>query len=189
MLYDFLIFIGRFQPFHNGHKYIIKKGLEISNNLIVFCGSANKSRTLKNPFTFLERKKFITDSFSNKINSRLYLESLDDFDNDRYWLEHINQIVKRIAQNKSVALIGYTKDESSYYLKLFNNMKYIEISKIYDIDATNIRKIIFSFEDARKIKTNIKSFVPNSVLKLIIDFLDTDHYLELKNKYMHSFNV
>ncbi len=189
MLYDFLIFIGRFQPFHNGHKYIIEKGLEISNNLIVFCGSANKSRTLKNPFTFLERKKFIIGSFSNKINNRLYIEPLDDFDDDQCWVEHINQIVKRIVHNKRVALIGHTKDDSSYYLKLFHNMQYIEIQKIYDIDAVNIRNIIFNIKDIKKIRKEIKNLVSKEVLKFIIDFLDTEHYLELKNKYMHSFNV
>ena len=130
MRYDFLIFIGRFQPFHNGHKHIIEKGLEISKNIIVLCGSSNKSRTLKNPFTFLERKKFILSSFSNNIQERLFIEPLDDFDSDKDWISHVNQIVKKITYNEKVGLIGHTRDASSYYLNLFHNIPYIEIKKI-----------------------------------------------------------
>lgn len=189
MLYDFLVFIGRFQPFHNGHRHIIEKGLEISKNLIVLCGSSNRSGTLKNPFTFLERKKFIMDSLSPEINQRLFIESLNDFDDDRCWVVYVNEIVKRIVQNKRVALIGHTKDDSSYYLKLFNNMQYIEIPRTYDIDATKIREIIFNLGDIKKIKNEIQNIVPREVLKFIIDFLHTKYYLDLKNQYKHSLNV
>ena len=186
MQYNFLIFIGRFQPFHNGHRHIIEKGLEISKNLIVLCGSSNSSRTLKNPFTLYEREKFILDSFSKDIQDRLFIEPLDDYNNDKDWINHVNQVVKQITYSKKIGLIGHTKDSSSYYLNLFHNIPYIEIKKIYDIDATYIRKIIFSFDSVEKIKANIKKLIPESVLKLIIDFLYTEHYLELKNKYMHS---
>ena len=59
MTYNYSVYIGRFQPFHNGHMNVMMGGLKISNNIIIMCGSSNQTRTLKNPFIYDERKKFI----------------------------------------------------------------------------------------------------------------------------------
>ena len=57
------VFIGRFQPFHNGHQFIItdaiKNGLK---HIRILIGSANESRTIDNPFTYLERAGSIVGS-------------------------------------------------------------------------------------------------------------------------------
>ena len=54
--YDYLVFIGRFQPFHNGHKRVIDHALELSKKVIVLVGSVDQPRCTRNPFTFQERK-------------------------------------------------------------------------------------------------------------------------------------
>ena len=59
--YDYLVFIGRFQPFHNGHASVITKALELANKVIVLAGSANRPRYWYNPFTFDERKQTILE--------------------------------------------------------------------------------------------------------------------------------
>ncbi len=61
--FDLLIFIGRFQPFHNEHKRIIDIALQKSKNVLVLIGSAGKARTVRNPFTFEERRDMIHDTF------------------------------------------------------------------------------------------------------------------------------
>ena len=59
MKYDISFFIGRFQPIHKGHLALIKKGLDASRKVIIFCGSTNTSNNIKNPFSFVERKQMI----------------------------------------------------------------------------------------------------------------------------------
>ena len=44
--YDLAIFIGRFQPLHNGHVHNIEKGLEIADNVLVILGSKTDLSTL-----------------------------------------------------------------------------------------------------------------------------------------------
>ncbi len=52
-------YVGRFQPFHNGHLKCIEYILSRVNELIIILGSAQYSHTLKNPFTAGERIEMI----------------------------------------------------------------------------------------------------------------------------------
>jgi len=49
------LFVGRFQPFHNGHLEVIKDILKETDELVVVIGSAQYSHRLDNPFTAGER--------------------------------------------------------------------------------------------------------------------------------------
>ena len=53
------LFIGRFQPFHNGHLEATKYILEKVDDLILVVGSAQHSHSLDNPFTAGERISMI----------------------------------------------------------------------------------------------------------------------------------
>ena len=49
------LYLGRFQPVHNGHILSIKSILEEVDELVIVVGSALKSFSLENPFTAGER--------------------------------------------------------------------------------------------------------------------------------------
>lgn len=53
------LFIGRFQPFHNGHANVLKWLSDNADKVIVGIGSANASLTFRNPFTVGERIEMI----------------------------------------------------------------------------------------------------------------------------------
>ena len=55
--FDVLIYIGRFQPFHQGHLAMLQVALSKAPRVIVVLGSAGGPRTTKNPFTAEERQK------------------------------------------------------------------------------------------------------------------------------------
>ena len=57
--YKYLVFIGRFQPFHCGHKAVIDEALQRADNVIMLIGSANLPRSLRNPFSVDERTAMI----------------------------------------------------------------------------------------------------------------------------------
>lgn len=44
--------VGRFQPLHLGHIELIKELKKNYDHFIVFIGSANQSKNIKNPLTF-----------------------------------------------------------------------------------------------------------------------------------------
>lgn len=51
--------VGRFQLCHKGHEELINIGKSLCEKFVVIVGSTNESRTVKNPFTFEERKEMI----------------------------------------------------------------------------------------------------------------------------------
>jgi nicotinamide-nucleotide adenylyltransferase len=53
------LFVGRFQPFHNGHTQVIKDVLQKTAEIIIVIGSAQYSHRLDNPFTAGERATMI----------------------------------------------------------------------------------------------------------------------------------
>jgi len=53
------IYVGRFQPFHNGHLAVIKDILEEVDEIVIAIGSAQYSHRIDNPFTTGERMTMI----------------------------------------------------------------------------------------------------------------------------------
>lgn len=53
------LFIGRFQPFHNGHLKLINEILKSNDKAIIGIGSAQEKNTRENPFSAAERIKMI----------------------------------------------------------------------------------------------------------------------------------
>ena len=148
-MFDYLIFIGRFQPFHNGHQKIIDYALKNANNVIVLVGSANSPRTIRNPFTFDERVSFIKSAFNKNENAQLNILPLNDIVyNDNKWVQQVQNIVaKNIDQNcvnPKIGLIGHNKDNSSYYLSLFPNWESVDVNiNSHNLSATLIRDKLF----------------------------------------------
>lgn len=191
--YDILVFVGRFQPFHNGHKAVISHGLTLADTVLVLAGSANLSRSMRNPFTFDERKEMISNSFNN--DPRIQIEPLNDIMyNDDHWIEQVQTIVHRVlsaypANTESVhihglndmkiGLIGCEKDHTSYYLKLFPNWGNEGIDFIDPLNSTDLRNDYF---DGAFSFSNRNS-MPDQVLSFLSDFARTPIYTELQTEF------
>lgn len=57
--FDFAVFIGRFQPFHNGHLHGLSNALHQADRVILLLGSAWQPRSLHNPWTHQERENMM----------------------------------------------------------------------------------------------------------------------------------
>lgn len=84
--------IGRFQPFHRGHLFLIKEALKQADELIIAIGSVNV-KDENNPFSYEERKDFITRSLQkhdlfNKIQKII---PINDFPSDDDWLKEVEE--------------------------------------------------------------------------------------------------
>lgn len=97
MKYQRGLVLGRFQPFHKGHQYLVDKALEECETLVIGVGSAN-IQDEKNPFTFEERRKKIQSVLSQKkYNSRnISIVPLDDNPDDDIWLSLLLQKTGKI---------------------------------------------------------------------------------------------
>jgi nicotinamide-nucleotide adenylyltransferase len=92
---DIALFIGRFQPLHHGHIYVIKKILKTHNLLKIGIGSSQLSNTLNDPFTSEERKQFLISALKKReipLESYKIFEIPDIFDAQK-WPAHVESIV------------------------------------------------------------------------------------------------
>lgn len=152
--YDLVVFIGRFQPLHEGHVAIMEEAYKYTDTLLVLVGSSFKARSPKNPLLFGERKDIITHELYDIIygsNNKFFIEPLvDDLYDDNEWITQVQyQIDKHLSDPEyRGALIGYEKDLSSQYLKWFPNVDLIKVeeptthnNKI--LNATDIRNDLY----------------------------------------------
>ena len=139
--YSKLVFIGRFQPFHLGHKRVVTDALQQAEHLLILIGSSFQPRTIKNPFTYEERQQMILASLDPQDIARVTIRPLRDYlYNDQQWIAQVQQIVDVTSDPADkIGIVGYTKDGSSWYLKEFPQWDFLEVDYNDQIDATSIR--------------------------------------------------
>lgn len=149
-MHKFAVYIGRFQPFHFGHKVVIDEALNQAEKVIVCVGSSGGPRSYHNPFTFKERQEMILSCYDEELKKRIYVTSINDHPyNEDAWIEEVQRTVTRLQEavggsTEDTVLIGHSKDSSSYYLKMFPNWGAIEVPNFKGISATPLRKTFFS---------------------------------------------
>lgn len=82
-----VLFIGRFQPFHKGHQFVIQE-LRPEYELKLGIGSSKKKRTLENPLSSEERKRVIENCFPE-----IEVFKVPDFNSDGRW---VKEVLKRV---------------------------------------------------------------------------------------------
>lgn len=84
-------YIGRFQPYHNGHQYVLEQIAEHCNEIVIGVGSAQLSHEPANPFTAGERVLMITRSLE-KIHARFYVIPIEDIRRNALWAAHVRSM-------------------------------------------------------------------------------------------------
>ena len=136
---NFGVLIGRFQPFHEGHRYLAEEALGQCDQLIIAIGSAERARSTVNPFTYDERVALIRSNLK-AYGDRVHFVAIHDvFYDEAYWLSQVKSAVLGISHGAQVTLFGHSKDESSYYLREFPQWQYIELPDYRGISATPLR--------------------------------------------------
>lgn len=150
------VFIGRFQPFHNGHLYIVEQALKACDTLVILVGSSDEPRDYFNPFTFEERLQMILAAIPSDYHHRvLVLPLLDWTYNDPRWVLGVQAAVKQACEHfgldkgfPNIALVGHQKDGTSFYLKMFPQWNSLGVPSFMgsdrrELSATDIRNDYF----------------------------------------------
>lgn len=87
--YDIGLVIGRFQPPHFGHLFLMMQALKVCDKIVIGIGSANVIND-KNPFPVNIREQLLREAINNLgITSRVtQIAKLYDFNDDQLWFEN-----------------------------------------------------------------------------------------------------
>lgn len=191
MKYDFAVFIGRFQPPHIGHQHVIDEALKSASRVIILIGSAATARSIRNPFTFDERVEFIRSVYRYEVaEGKIIIRGLADrLYNDTAWIAEVqrtvNDTVLDVGNNGGpwihgtldfkIALAGFKKDGTGYYLKMFPEWSSIDTSSQYGVwNSTDIRNDYF-----RRSPIIPRDLCHSSVVDLLRKFMLTPEFKHL----------
>lgn len=162
-----LVFLGRFQPFHNGHLACVKKHASKATSLTFLLGQGYDSA--RNPFSFLERRQMILDSTRGLILGPINVIQITDhpYSNDQWILEIANNL-RDYGIRENIGFLGAQKDESSWYIKYlleeFPRSEFLKTS-LGTINATDIRGSFFQGKPYNEAWWS--EVVPNGTIKVL----------------------
>lgn len=155
-----VLVVGRFQPIHNGHISLIEQALELGDVVIVV-GSAQKSKSIDNPFTCRERIEMIQEVISEQKwdASQFTVIPVEDVHSNEIWTSKVEMLTPTfhtvMTGNK---LVGHLFEKRGYVIiqpKLFNpskfkgtliRKKYIKNKKIENLVPTSVAKYLKSLD-------------------------------------------
>ena len=165
------LFVGRFQPFHNGHLEVIKRILKEADELVIIVGSSQYSHRLDNPFTAGERITMIRKALEEEGIQlpRIWIIPVPDVHQHALW---VSQIVGYSPKFDVV----YANEPLTrrLFIEAGFNVEPMPMIKREVYLATEIRKRMLAGE-------NWKEFVPSSVARFIKD-MDGEMRLRDLNK-------
>lgn len=186
------VVIGRFQPIHSGHVQIIQTALKENDRILLIIGSAKQAATYKNPWSDHDRVSMFTRCMEEggPLHSPKKIDfiSIQDHpysEGDIAWITEVRiKASSYISAGDNVTLYGCNKDDSTFYLKLFPEWKYLDTGLFSNgINATMVRQILFE-------EKNIAHLV-DSLPKRVYDYVAniwarSDAYHVLKNEYEYN---
>lgn len=195
-MFDYTVFIGRFQPIHNGHLKVIKQALTQSDRLIILVGSSNRARDIRNPFSYAERVEMINLCLTEQERARIFCVPLPDFMyQDTAWVENVQRLVDSIVDPKkqntteaNIALIGHAKDATGFFLKLFPQWSSVPVIDPTETNATDIRDLLLSRSVGYFEK--VSNLVPPKVAIYLYNWRKSnlDNVVKLTEEYEHVIN-
>lgn len=108
------VYVGRFNPPHNGHVKVIREMLNDfgENNSIVLIGSCTESNTLNNIFSYQQRREMLREMFYG-----LYIAGVPDFPNNNLaWFSYIKDLIrlKTNGIDKDIVFYGGSEADTFY---------------------------------------------------------------------------
>jgi bifunctional NMN adenylyltransferase/nudix hydrolase len=125
-----------------GHRELIRQAKSKCSHLVIIVGSANAARSIKNPFTFLERKAEIELFLDHESIKDVSIVPINDYKySNTQWISDVTNIVMDFTRRdmNPPTLFGFAK-EGNDYLDWFPQYKFVNIMTPYEVCSTDIRR-------------------------------------------------
>ncbi len=150
------LFLGRFQPYHNGHQALIDHIIQSPDvdELVIAVGSAQWSHTLRDPFTAGERIMMIAKALAG-IRMTSYVLPIEDIERNSLYVAHIRSLTPPFqAVYSNNTLVQELFSEAGFAVK---PLPFVERQKY---EGTKIRDLMLHGEEWR-------SCVPRAVAEVL----------------------
>lgn len=178
--FGYAVLIGRFQPFHLGHRALFSHARDIAEHVILIVGSHNAPTSIRNPWNTEERTNLIRAALTEVDPLTYSLVPISDSAyNFNDWIIRVQQAVYGLAGDSKVAIVGHFKDDTSFYLNFFPDWELISLpSQERGISSTEIRRACF--EDRLE---QIRPLVTEAEYGVLVEWARSNHFARLRDEY------
>lgn len=189
MEFDLLTYIGRFQPFHRGHKAVVDEALKRAKRVAIGLGSHDRPPDIRNPWSTQERINMIAQCFDDvELERIVFVPLVDHTYNLPRWLASVESAVYSAAfrhwqgEPYKIGIIGFDKDETSFYLHHFPQWERVELKPTEIINATAIRTALF--RDGW-VNADVAALLTDPVDKWIDEWAQTDAFVARSSEWYY----
>lgn len=141
--------IGRFQPFHKGHKLLVDTALANCDQVVVVIGSAQAYNSPQNPLAWGERYNILSNVYRNEeLSGKLHflpVHDRDNYSNDASFGEYIDSLMENALGLHFDCVI---EGEETVRTEWFNSIPLkgrIQVNRDgLDVSGTKIREAILN---------------------------------------------
>ncbi|MFO7618336.1 MAG: nicotinamide-nucleotide adenylyltransferase [Thermoplasmata archaeon] len=140
------LFLGRFQPFHEGHLEVMREIAGQVDKLVIAIGSAQDSHTVDDPFTAGERHLMISETLDEERFRNYFIIPIVDINRYSVWVAHVRSLVPPFD-------IIFTNNELTSRLFKESGIE-VRGTKLYDRDrysGKKVRELMISGGDWRSL--------------------------------------
>lgn len=139
--YSLALLVGRFQTVHAGHQMMLETAAALAENVAVFVGSSQESRTWKNPFSYKEREEML-----HKVcpaNVSVYALPDIGVGNTSEWGEYVvKNTLEKCGKKPDLFVSGKEERRASWLAgELGAGIAELYIPKTIEISASEMREL------------------------------------------------
>ena len=161
------IVLGRFQPFHKGHEYLVNSAFELAgdNEVIIAIGSAGKGWESNNPWTLDERTEMIK-SWLTEQNKSATIVGINDINDPPNWVNHASE-----SHGEGILV---TSDEATkkLYEESDFTVEFVDLSNRENYEGWRVRQTLLMLStvyDDEAVKEVLSATIPQSVIDWLVE--------------------
>jgi bifunctional NMN adenylyltransferase/nudix hydrolase len=160
------VVIMRAQLPTQAHFSLLQEAAKIADHTLILLGSSNLAPSVRNPFSFAQRKEMIQLGMGAYQVMTSHFAPLPDFPTDFEWEAQVLHSIQKtknaldITDDSEVTIVAHEKDETSYYVHSFPQLALTLTPSFGDFNATEARERLIS-------GSSLEEYTHNSVVNWI----------------------
>ena len=161
------IVLGRFQPFHKGHEFLLNRAFDLAGDseVIIAIGSASKGWELNNPWNLEERTEML-NSWLLEQDKSAKIVGINDINDPPNWVKHATDY------HGNGVLVTSDEATKELYEKSDFMVEFVELSNRENFEGWRVRQTLLMLStvyDDDAVKEVLSATLPKSVINWLID--------------------